>query len=95
MFPVSRLFCILMLLQHLPVSDGCMEQGRKGALLSLFRVKTQDDPDKSLSFQDCPSGHFPCGFHQLKPVSLSLSCVNGCGGKFPSLCIIWDLSCVS
>lgn len=41
MFSVSRLFFVLMLLQHVP--DGC-----RG--LPLFRVK--DDPDSSLSFQD-------------------------------------------
>lgn len=26
MFPVSRLLCVFMLLQHVPVSDGCRGQ---------------------------------------------------------------------
>lgn len=45
MFPVSRLFCVLMVLQHVLVSDGCRGQEGGNPLLPLFGVKTQDDPD--------------------------------------------------
>lgn len=31
MFPVSRLFRVLMLLQHVPVSDGC--RGQEGGIM--------------------------------------------------------------
>lgn len=45
MFPVSRLFCVLMVLQHVLVSDGCRGQEGGNPLLPLSGVKTQDDPD--------------------------------------------------